>query len=107
MCFVLRTAYPRVETGLSHFDSESIRLPPLRGLILALLLAFAGCRSLPPSPALPEQSSVVRDQLVINSDFGLPKQHRLLDELAAQRLDLSQRLQLPPTDEPIHVYLFS
>jgi hypothetical protein len=74
---------------------------------LGLLLVAAGCRTLERAPALPEESSLVRDQLVIYSDFGLPKQHRLLDELALQRHDLSQRLQLPVTEEPIHVYLFS
>jgi hypothetical protein len=48
----------------------------------------------------------VRDQLVIHSDFSLPERHRLLDELAAQRMLVSQRLKLAPTSQPIDVYLF-
>ena len=83
---------------------------PLAGFALLtaiVLIGLAGCRTLAtPKPVLPAQHSFVRDQLVIYSDFGLPSQHRLLDELAQQRTDLAARLQLSPTEEPIHVYLF-
>lgn len=70
------------------------------------LAAFAGCRAMMRAPALPVGHSVVRDQLVIYSDFALPEHHRLIDELDAQRTDLSEKLALPLTAEPIHVYLF-
>ena len=73
------------------------------------LLAVPACRSLvrrPDAATLPVQHSIVRDQLVMYSDFPLPKQHRLLDELAAQRGDVADRLGLPLSAEPIHVYLF-
>lgn len=50
--------------------------------------------------------TVVRDQLVVTSSFQLPKQHRLIEELAAQRGDLTDKLALPTSDEPIRVYLF-
>jgi hypothetical protein len=33
--------------------------------------------------------------------------HRLLEELAARRIDLADRLAIPVSDEPIHVYLFA
>jgi len=55
---------------------------------------------------LPESFELVRDQLVIHSDFPLPTQHRLIEELAARREDLRERLRVPVSDEPIHVYLF-
>lgn len=55
---------------------------------------------------LPESHTIVRDQLVVHCNFDLPSNHRLLDELVAQRGDLSKKLGLTLSDEPIHVYLF-
>lgn len=55
---------------------------------------------------LPSHDSLVRDQLVIHSNFSLPRHHRLIDELVARRDDVVDRLRLPVSDEPIHVYLF-
>jgi hypothetical protein len=55
---------------------------------------------------LPETHFVVRDQLVVHSDFPLPGNHRLLEELSARRMDLKDRLGITLSDEPIHVYLF-
>lgn len=78
------------------------RLPLLTGL-----LAVGGCVGLNATrPALPERYSLVREQLRIYSDFPLPAQHRLLEELAARRFDVGRRLGLPLSDEPIYVYLF-
>jgi len=66
-----------------------------------------GCAALWVQPLkLPEQFTVVRGQLVYHSDFPLPANHRLLEELTARRTDLEERLGLPGSDEPIHVYLF-
>jgi hypothetical protein len=59
------------------------------------------------APALPDRHDVVLDQLIVYSNFELPGQHRLLQELNAQRADLSSKLALPISDEPIHVYLFA
>ena len=73
---------------------------------LALLSLTAGCVAWPRPAHLPARESLVRDQLVVHTDFDLPRHHRLLDELAAQRGDLTTRLNLPVSDEPIHVYLF-
>ncbi len=56
--------------------------------------------------ALPAQHTVIREQLVVHSDFPLPAHHRLLEELTARRRDLQHLLGLPMSDEPIHVYLF-
>jgi hypothetical protein len=71
------------------------------------LVAAAGCHTPFTSRlVLPDQNTVVREQLVFHSDFPLPEHHRLLDELVQQRADLNRRLGLPDSDEPIHVYLF-
>ncbi len=55
---------------------------------------------------LPERNVVVCEQLVVYSDFPLPKHHRLLEELTALRNDLAIKLDIPTSDEPVHVYLF-
>ena len=75
--------------------------------VLAVALMASGCRTLPLTPSLPVRNSLVRDQLVIYSDFDLPRDHRLLDELAAQRDLVGEKLDLPLTSEPIAVYLFN
>ena len=71
------------------------------------LAAAVGCRTpLTSRLVLPDHNTLVREQLAFHSDFVLPPHHRLLDELVAQRADLNRRLNLPSSDEPIHVYLF-
>jgi len=55
---------------------------------------------------LPDRSEVVAGQLVIHADFPIAGQHRLVRELESLRTDVSQRLALPISDEPIHLYLF-
>jgi hypothetical protein len=77
----------------------------LRAASAALLVA--GCsrvHDLPPT--LPVQPTIARDQLIVSSTFPVPRNHRLVEELVAQRYDLSSKLNLPTSDEPIHVYLF-
>ncbi|MHC4399322.1 MAG: DUF1570 domain-containing protein [Planctomycetota bacterium] len=77
--------------------------------ILATLagLLVGGCvQPLTSRVTLPAAYAVVRDQLVVHSDFALPAKHRLLEELNARRTDLRDRLDVPLSDEPIDVYLF-
>ncbi len=74
-------------------------------LILVCLPLLSGCAYFRTGPALPD-SLLVRDQLVIHSDFKLPYKHRLLEELLAIRGDLVATLDIPVSDEPIHLYLF-
>ena len=80
-----------------------------RILIVGILVGcaiFAGCRINNNRTGLPSSQQIVRDQLVIHSDFHLPRQHRLLDELTARRHDIGDLLKIPQSDEPINVYLF-
>lgn len=55
---------------------------------------------------LPRRSEVLAGQLVIRADFPLAEQHRLVRELEALRIDVSQGLDLPVSDEPVYLYLF-
>lgn len=55
---------------------------------------------------LPDSEQIVRDQLVIHSNFHLPEHHRLLDELVARRSEISNLLAIPTSDDPIDIYLF-
>ncbi len=76
--------------------------------LLAPLLMVAGCAQTWQATRVnvPSQHVLVRGQLEIHSDFPLPAQHRLIEELSARRQDLSRQLGLPPGGEPISVYLF-
>jgi hypothetical protein len=78
-----------------------------RGCLWSVWISLCcGCALTSTGPALPGQSSVVRDQLIVHSDFELPRRHRLLHDLTNLRMDLGTKLDLPVSDEPIHVYLF-
>lgn len=79
---------------------------PHRPALLCLLPLLAGCAWGPSPPLLPGGPHVVRDQLWVYSDFKLPQRHRLLEELAGLRVDMGVKLDLPASDEPIHVFLF-
>lgn len=74
--------------------------------IVCLVMALGCARFQTTSNEMPGRNAIVREQLVVLSDFELPHQHRLLEELVAQRYDLAVKLGLPTSDEPIHVYLF-
>lgn len=96
---------PSISTG------PGVGRSPLRlaawTLCLAAAAAVQGCTApLPRMPILPARHTLVREQLVLYSDFPLPPHHRLLEELAAERGDLLSKLDLPTSEEPIHVYLF-
>ena len=74
-------------------------------LCFSLPALLAGCRSWH-APALPSRNTITLDQLVVHSDTPLPQHHRLLQELAGQRMLLATKLGVPTSDEPINVYLF-
>jgi hypothetical protein len=79
----------------------------LAGALVAAAMTLYGCTGMIEQPtALPARNSIVFDQLTIYSNFALPRHHRLLDDLRVQRGELLGKLNLPASDEPIHVYLF-
>lgn len=76
-------------------------------MALAAVFGVGGCaRPFAIQVTLPDAHTLVRDQLVIHSESPLPAHHRLLEELTSRRAELCQLLQLPVSDEPIHVYMF-
>jgi hypothetical protein len=81
-----------------------------RWLIALSLIVAVGCALSRKSPEPVVQpsgtASFVREQLIVHSDFDLPRQHRLLDEVTSLRGDIAEKLGIPASDEPIHVYLF-
>jgi hypothetical protein len=84
-----------------------LRFRKLPAAAMLLLFGVGGCAG--PAAvdrALPDRYTLVRDQLTIHSDFVLAPHHRLLDDLIARRADITGRLGLPTSDEPIQVYLF-
>jgi hypothetical protein len=75
--------------------------------LLGFAMSCCGCAAWRNShPELPDRDNVRLDQLVIHSNFEIPSQHRLLQEVNALRMDVSGKLGIPTSDEPIHVYLF-
>ena len=80
----------------------------LCGVVGTIVLALGGasCRVLPSFPAAAIEAKCSSGQLVFHSDFPLPKSHRLVRELVAERGDINELLLVPMTDEPIHVHLF-
>jgi hypothetical protein len=86
-------------------------------LVAAWLGAASGCHSLAsrePTDALRQQRSaaayrahpVTVGSLVLHADFALPQEHRMLTELVAEHELICSRLNIQPSQEPIHVYLF-
>lgn len=76
-----------------------------------LLLAAGGCAlsaggNSGPAAQLPADEQVRRDQLVVHSNFAIPRHHRLLDELIELQADVSRKLAVPVSNEPVHIYLF-
>lgn len=79
------------------------------GIGLAVLVGLSGCardRVWKPRLTRPDNYEVIRQQLVIHSDFPLDAHDPMLDDLVQRRSDLCRHLDLPPSDEPIEVYLF-
>lgn len=72
-----------------------------------IVILVVGCKTTGTNiVSLPDAEIVRREQLVVHSNFHMPRRHRLMDELTARRSDISQVLDLPVSDEPINVYLF-
>ncbi len=100
------------DSEVGTLDSEVSRLQlrvQVRYFPCAALLALiwiGGCTRFHRTPSLPVANSVALTQLVVYADFDLPSNHRLLHELDAMREYIGGTLELPPSVEPINVYLF-
>jgi len=79
--------------------------------VIGLALAFGqsvGCQTFrPTAQPTPFAHKLEREQIVLHSEIPLVGQERLLQQLCEQRDLLSNKLQLPITEKPIHVYLFA
>jgi Lipopolysaccharide kinase (Kdo/WaaP) family len=78
--------------------------------LAALVLAFCvccGCQTIDRPVALPVRYSVPGDQLLVLSDFKLPKDHELIRELNGLREQVTNILDLPVKRDPVVVYLFN
>ncbi|MGE0607146.1 MAG: hypothetical protein AB7O62_08645 [Pirellulales bacterium] len=77
-------------------------------LCLCAAMCTASCAALrhTSDERLPATHTVRLEQLLIHSDTVLPTRHRLFNDLTAQRGELVEKLQLPTSDEPIHIFLF-
>jgi hypothetical protein len=73
-----------------------------------MMTSFVGCLApwIDSAPSRPERHTLVREQLVIHSDFPFPRTHQLLDDLVRLRTDVARQLRLPPSERPIHIYVF-
>lgn len=86
--------------------------PARRGAaaVLLAILAVVGCRSLDkPQPlvSLPAKHSVRADHLLLVSDFKLPKDDPIVDDLVKLRSHVTETLQLPEPRQDVVVYLFA
>lgn len=59
-----------------------------------------------PQTGLPSRHKFTANQLVVQSDIRLPKNHKLMVDLEALREDLARTLELPLQKQPVTIYLF-
>ena len=74
--------------------------------MIGISLLGSGCATTERTSTLPNRRRDVYEQLVIHTDFHLPRNHRLIKELVSRRAEISDLLEIPTTDEPINVFLF-
>ncbi|MGQ0636360.1 MAG: hypothetical protein ACT4QC_17245 [Planctomycetaceae bacterium] len=80
----------------------------MAGAGAALLALASGCAATRPSRiALPARHTIQSDQLVVVSDFKLPKDHPLIRDLKQLRRDVSDTFELPLGTKDVTVYLFA
>jgi hypothetical protein len=100
-------------TGVRRPSGSSQTSPARRRVAAAVLLAVlaaVGCRSLDKPPqlvSLPAKHSVRADHLVLVSDFKLPKDDPIVDDLVKLRTHVTETLQLPEPRQDVVVYLFA
>lgn len=74
--------------------------------VLVTGASASSCSTQRKAVSLPVEGRLVRDQLIIHSDFELAHHHRLVEEMVLRRDDMVRLLRLPVSDEPIQIYLF-
>lgn len=71
-------------------------------------LVLSACAIAPPAKVgLPARHSIRADQLLVVSDFKIPREHPLLQELIVLKKQVAAELELPLGSRQIMVYLFS
>ena len=75
---------------------------------MVLALCWIGCRQTPQSSLLnrPARHSIRSNQLLLLSDFQIPKRHPLLLDLERLQAEIRSSLDLPPQRDDVVVYLF-
>jgi len=103
-------------TGIATVEQlvQPAKSNPLRRRVAAVWLAVAllmlsGCGWLnrKPTTGLPDRHTVKAEQLVVQSDIRLPKNHPLIKDLEALRQEIATTLKLPLQEQPVTVYLFA
>lgn len=76
--------------------------------IVCACLASTGCLELrePPTVSLPSRHSVRFDQLLVRSDFQLPSEHPIFNDLNQLQYQIVDTLKLPKPKDPVVIYLF-
>ncbi|MBI1347328.1 DUF1570 domain-containing protein [bacterium] len=76
---------------------------------MVLLCALPGCGAFRhnTTTGLPQRHKFTADQLVVQSDIRLPKNHPLIQDLEHLREEMAHTLQLPLQKQPVTVYLFA
>ncbi|MCR9117746.1 MAG: DUF1570 domain-containing protein [bacterium] len=83
------------------------RLPSRRAFLIGALSCAVGCTLTKPKIQTPIAQAEFDESLVILSDLPLSVQRSLTDDLASLRSSISKRLNLPASEKPITVRLFS
>jgi len=88
---------------------RSRQIGKIAGVWIVLLgILPAGChRGLPGGSLLPAEPALPGKPLILHCDFRLPQRQRLIDQLVRQRSVLHEKLNIPFSDEPVHVTLFA
>jgi Protein of unknown function (DUF1570) len=73
----------------------------------ALLLGGCGVIGRQAPTGLPARHKFTANQLVVQSDIRLPKNHQLIQDLETLREDLASTLELPLQKQPVTIYLFA
>ena len=94
-------------TGKASPPAPLARIASFLAVVAALVLTSAGCQTVEHPVSLPVRYSVPGDQLLVLSDFKLPKNHEFIRELNKLREQETQILELPVKRDPVIVYLFN